>query len=468
MKSSRPEQCICEICNCGRHRCKVHPNRPVSDGPCTLSEYNNKYIQHPMQPVSSYKPAARPAAGDGPLSDQTTNRVDYVPHPLERPHFHQPDQYRQPEGSFEDTTMYKKDYTQKQGDRAQPIKREVKRGALGEFQGEPTYKHDYRQWELTKPDRGGPQNTWQPPRDPFGGIPTYQTDYVPYAVRPTASFKPNEAAKLSQAPLEDMTDYRQSYVPHPLERRQERERLGWSRPAVPFDGMSTFTRDYTAKGTAVRAPMKPDARPHASDAPFHDDTTHRVDYKPWELSRPFVHQSDTYVPPEGTIDDTTTYVKDYPAHPLVRQTYSKKPDRGLPSGPFDDATDYKDNYRQWQMGSRVRAGPNQQYQPNPAPFEGQSTTSSHYVPHPLDLRRSFKPTQGAARGEEPFDGTTLYRMEYVPKHTEPCPAAFLETNSSRFRYQGNDERGHQVYVPKDLSVGTTVTDLSNGRVVSVN
>uniref|UniRef100_A0A1I8FED1 Stabilizer of axonemal microtubules 2 n=1 Tax=Macrostomum lignano TaxID=282301 RepID=A0A1I8FED1_9PLAT len=373
----------------------------------------------PMQPpcpVTNRRPPGRRRDGRA-VGDQTTQPGGTsVPHPLERPHFStRPDSVQTgPEGCIRDTTkLQERTSTQKQGD-GRPANQSGRVKARRGLQF---------QWELTKPDRGGPQNTWQPPRDPFGGIrPTRPTMY-PTPSGPTASFKPNEAAKLSQAPLEDMTDYRQSYVPHPLERRQERERLGWSRPAVPFDGMSTFTRGTT--------------RPRAPP--------------------PFVHQSDTYVPPEGTIDDTTTYGKDYPAHPLVRQTYSKKPDRGLPSGPFDDATDYKDNYRQWQMGSRVRAGPNQQYQPNPAPFEGQSTTSSHYVPHPLDLRRSFKPTQGAARGEEPFDGTTLYR---TCRSTRSRAGGLLETNSSRFRYQGNDERGHQVYVPKDLSVGTTVTDLS--------
>ena len=59
-----------------RHRCPHHPQSVINkaSGPCTLSEYANKYITHPIEMRKSMKPDHKPAATDGNLSDKTTHR----------------------------------------------------------------------------------------------------------------------------------------------------------------------------------------------------------------------------------------------------------------------------------------------------------------------------------------------------------------------------------------------------------
>ena len=44
---------------------------------------------------------------------------------------------------------------------------------------------------------------------------------------------------------------------------------------------------------------------------------HRVDYIPHPLEKPFVHQGEQYVPPEGQIDSLTTHKRDYTRELLV-------------------------------------------------------------------------------------------------------------------------------------------------------
>ncbi|PAA70345.1 hypothetical protein BOX15_Mlig005683g1 [Macrostomum lignano] len=481
---SRNEQCICKLCNCGRHKCKLHPNRPASNRtgrPCGYTEYAQKYAPHPPQPMqTSCKPANKPIRnGNDPMTDETTNRVDFVPHPLERPRLHQHEPYRPASGTIDATTVYQREYTEKRGERAAAVKREPRRANAGEFQGEPTYARDYRKWELPERFSGqGRPSQWEPSRESFGGVPTYQTDFVAHSdARPPASCKPAEAAKTSQSPLEDVTDYRQSYVPHQLERRRAKEVQDRQKPAVPFEGVTTFARDYTPKAGGSRTLVKPSAQAYASNAPFEEDTTHKLDYKAWELSRPFVHKNEPYAPPEGAIEGTTSYVRDYPAHPAREKVgYLKREPRGRPSGPFEGSTVYKENYRQWELSGRVQAGPNRQYQPNQAPFEGQSTTAAHFVPHQLEAKRNFKPASDAAKNDEPFDGTTLYRTEFVPKQPEPCPAmqllAGVGESTAGYKFQGHDEKGHQIYAPRGASAAgadatTTVKDLKSGQLVSV-
>lgn len=40
-------------------------------------------------------------------------RVDFIKHPLEKPHVHQAEDYRPPEGDFEGLTNYRKDFDRK-------------------------------------------------------------------------------------------------------------------------------------------------------------------------------------------------------------------------------------------------------------------------------------------------------------------------------------------------------------------
>lgn len=37
----------------------------------------------------------------------------------------------------------------------------------------------------------------------------------------------------------------------------------------------------------------------ASTAPFEEETTHKVDYQKWSAGRPFVHEPEAWVKPEG-------------------------------------------------------------------------------------------------------------------------------------------------------------------------
>lgn len=415
-----------------------------------------------MSPVQSCKPAAQAVKSDGPISDKTTHRLDFVPHPLEKPHVHQHASYKQPEGDIDATTMYQKDYTEKRGLPVKPIRREMKRASLGKFEGEPTYRADYRQWEMPRFERHGTSLSWCPPKEAFEGLPTYTSDYPAHRVAPPAPFKPDARAAQSSAPFDGQTDYRQSYVPHPLEVKRAKEKAMWNRPAVPFEGLSTFTRDYTPKEGGKMASCKPLAEAFRSDGPLASDTTNRLDFKPWAISKPFHHEHAPYQRPEGDFDFGTTYHKDYPQHAMIREAKTRPASRTRDPGPFEGTTNYTEAYRVWQVAPRKSAGPNQDYQGPCVPFEGQSTHQAHFVPHQMDLTRSFKPDARAAQSNQPFEDATMYRTEFVPKAVSPCPAAILDTKTSRFTYREQDQTGHKFYEP----LQTTLTDLRNGATIA--
>ncbi|XP_077863430.1 stabilizer of axonemal microtubules 1-like [Saccoglossus kowalevskii] len=70
-----PKRCICEICNCGRHRCPHRPQGTVTRGPCTISEYANKYKGYPFAgKPESFKPKQEMLQGGGAMDGVTTHK----------------------------------------------------------------------------------------------------------------------------------------------------------------------------------------------------------------------------------------------------------------------------------------------------------------------------------------------------------------------------------------------------------
>ncbi|XP_041370457.1 stabilizer of axonemal microtubules 2-like isoform X2 [Gigantopelta aegis] len=446
------KKCICEICTCGRHRC---PHRPYvqtgyNDRPCMLSEYKTTYREHCFQPVKSFKPVQDAVRGDVPLEDKTTNRVDYIAYPVVKPHLHQPDVYRTPDGEQDHLTSYVRDYPGKYATPAKAIKREGQHQVPSKFEGEPTYKSDYQKWTLDGRPKKHEQPAWMPPQDEFRGISTFTNDYKRYFCQPPRqSMKPKEAVKVSDSPFDSATGYRDAYIKHPLQAKFSKPQEVYRPSGIPLDGMTTFKKDYQGCPGNKADTCKPSTEAYRSDAPLEDLTTFRNDYRKWPMERPYARAADEYKKPEGDMDMKTTHniaYKQYPLQPHVARRPASATQR-LP-GAFDGVTNYSTDYQPWDLGGRPRPMMKPEYSPNLAPFEGMSTQKAHYIAHPrCQSLKSFKPDSNAIRSDAPFDDGTMYRMEYTPKYIGPCPAAILNTQASGYSYIETDPRGHKVYRP---------------------
>lgn len=133
--------------------------------------------------------------------------------------------------------------------------------------------------------------------------------------------------------------------------------------------------------------------------------------------------------------------------PMARTAAIKPAERRPVTANFDDTTTNREDFRKWPLAERAKHTMKSDFVPSEAPFEGISTVKAHYTPKPLDVPRSFKPDQGMPV-TGPFDGNTMYRTDYVPKESEPCPAAVLETTRSKYIYTNiQNEAGHKFYQP---------------------
>ncbi|KAF7262165.1 hypothetical protein EG68_00670 [Paragonimus skrjabini miyazakii] len=457
MVGSPVKLCICQICNCGRHRCPHNPKKTAVTGPCEISEYTNKYVAYSVKPVESCKPPHRGVQAEGKMASDTTHRNDFIPHPLSMQASCKKDAiYEPPTQLFDGMSTYNKEYTTKPICKTDPIKPSSKRNLSAKFVGEPTYRADYRQWEIEqrKPHVAA---AYTAPTEPFGGLATYTTDYTPHYVPPPQSCKPIHLYSGPDVPFGGISDYRDAYrKPNVTERtRPIVNKECTQRSGVPMEGVSTHMRDYDWKTGGPSASCKPIYKGIHSESPFQSDTTHRADFKQWPqgLSRvESIHHTGAYEPPKGCMDTDTTYMRDYHPHneSIKAQPAGPKYNRLTSLPPFEGTTDYRDSYRAWGVGPRVHGvGPGSSYYRSIMPFDGQSTSKQHYLPHwGCKPALSCKPHPRASDNQGEFDDATMYRLEYTPKSIEPCPTLLLNTERSSYTYAQQNEQGHLLYYKK--------------------
>ncbi|XP_077865250.1 stabilizer of axonemal microtubules 2-like [Saccoglossus kowalevskii] len=373
-------------------------------------------------------------------------RKDFIPYPFEKPFVHQGEEYNPVPGNMDLLTSYTKDYPEKRGDRAKSLKHfQTRKVPLDPFEADPTYKTDYRKWDLPARDLAKGSHVYRPPTAPFEGQSTFQRDFQPKQIPMTQSMKPHELAQQSDTPFDDRTSHRLAYIPHPQQARYVRTPDRYKLNPNRFDGLTTHKRDFTEKQAPKPDSFKPSQNPMHSDQPFDDATTFKRDYKPHEVSAPYVHVPDEWSRPKGEIDTLTTFRRDYPAHQVHPARAAKPPARGkVDAGPFDDRTNYKTDFRPWDARPEMRGDPSRRPYEHPSvPFEGMSNYQAHYIPKATRPMRSFAPDRGAQISNTPFDDRTMYNSEYVPRESEPCPAGNL--SQSGFKFKEYDARGHQLY-----------------------
>ena len=306
------------------------------------------------------------------------------------------------------------------------------------------FQADYRQWDLTKTQPIKRDGSYMPSEAQFAGESTYVYDYKKHNQSPVKPIRPDQAP-VSSGNFDDRTGYRDDYIKHNLPEKYNRPRDEYQANKIPLDGLTTMRRDFTAKDAEKMRSFKPEGGGYRSDAPFNDDTTHKQDYKRWEVQAPHAKRDQEWHPPLGEMDMTTNYSNEYTKKPVERVAAVRPEQRTKLDAKFDGNTTYHEDFRKWPGDKRELIRADNGYHPSGVPFDGQSTYKGHYIPLEGGPAASFKPDGLAYRSGAPFDGNTMYRSEYTHKEIEPCPAGQLDTHRSDFVFAAEDDKGHKYY-----------------------
>lgn len=457
-------KCVCELCNCGRHRC---PHQPTglfekSKQPCSVTEYAEKYPEYEgVHPRQSMKPKQEYKAGRDLMEGTTTFKSDYIPFEVTRRPGRVQEEYKPGSGHIDLGTTYKMDYNPYKVQAfvaARPKERLHATGA--KLDTMPTYKDDFRAWEFSKREPTKPEPSYRPSSSKFANLTTFQNDFAPKGLVPRESFKPPNMARLSDAPFDSLTSHRISYIPHQLGAKFVKPKEDYKPSDQPFEDLTIHRCDFQGLPGELSKSCKPDFSKVTSDARFDGSTEFRDRFQQWPVTLPKVHKLPEYVTPEGHMDLSTTSNMDYVGH-KVQPFIPKRPiSRGRRSSvPFQGNTTMKEDFRKWEVRKQEMIKNKEEMGIPTGKFDGLSTFQAHYIPHQLNPIQSFKPQNVVTRSLAPFYDGTMYRTEYTSKKPDLCPASFQEPPG--YVFDDVDHRGHK-YFRKMLTPLGSKSILTNG------
>ncbi|OAF67366.1 hypothetical protein A3Q56_04902 [Intoshia linei] len=422
--------CICQICECGRHRCPQHPEtyQNQTRGICNITEYNSVYDGKYGPPRSGFKPITKFESSNRAMADETTHRYDYVPHKVERHHETHKEMYNPPKGLHNHVTSYLKDYTKKAISQNALVKPKNNQTLEpGRFQGQPTYTDDYRKWDLVKTMSTKKNEKYVPPNIPINNLTNYNSHYVPFNnIAQTKMIKPTQSSmKIDGLPMESLTGYREEYIRRSLPGKILKKHVKFEGCKEPFVGMTNYVMDYAPIGITEKIKScKPVGEYHCNNVKLDDNTTHKLDYRKWPIEKRIqCHKVEaSNLNPTGGIDWTTTSGRDFVPKSISKNRLVKNSNKGTlvstNCAKFSDSTSYNNDYIKWANDeNRIIAGPHDVYVVPTIPFSKNTRYQTDFVPKKIELTVGYSSNNkatGTFNQNEKFSNLTGYRNDYTP------------------------------------------------------
>lgn len=207
-----------------------------------------------------------------------------------------------------------------------------------------------------------------------------------------------------------LVDYRK----WPIERHLVKAGDQWVPPSQPFEGQSTFTRDYRKYNEPPRKSMKPAEAAQLSGAPFDGTTGYRDDYVRHPFQAREQKEKELYKVPNVPFDGLTTFNRDYTKKDAPKTESCKPISEAFQSdAPLDDLTTFKNDYRKWN-GERPYVHHHDPYMKPEGEMDHNTTHRLQYKPHPIQKVALMKPGEGRVMIPGEFEGLTNYKCDYKP------------------------------------------------------
>jgi len=215
-------------------------------------------------------------------------------------------------------------------------------------------------------------------------ISTHNAHYIKYDLEARPPAAPRQKA-LVPLPFEGESRYATDYIKHPLESRDpvKPHDSAWDHGCPrAFTGKSTYNAHYPWHDPQQAPAVGPKVDITQPSAPFDGTTSYTRDY----IRHPLAGKTAPPVQPRqvssGPFDGTTTYTKDYHKHPVLDKTPRVDHGQGYQpdTGPFQGTTEYTREYLKHAMETRhlvhiepeLRRDGLRQKRPKSAPFNNKS------------------------------------------------------------------------------------------------
>ena len=402
------------------------------------------------------KPAQRQLARDDPMSCSTTNRMDYITHPITPHPPRPPTMYKRPEGLMSSHSEYRKEYPMKTPEPTKPIvpPSSQLRAANMPFDAKSTQMTDFIKLEWTPTKSYAEKRVYEPPAEAFDGISTIKSDYTGTPAQPAKSLRPAQEAQLSREPFNGTTLYRNCYQTFPIPKRFQRQKEVYQPSEAPLESLTTFSKDFPGhRGVTPRPALRPPKPSKSAHIPLETLTVNRQSFCQWELPPRISRPPTVYEPPKEKLEAMTTFKNDFAGRPATSQTSSFKPKLQYKkqSTPFEEKSVQKQDYPIWEgVERRLPIIHEKPYAPPEDKFIGLSTVSTdfkgRYTPPATSSRPPLKPYSKDTK----FEAQTMYQDSYSQGGFKPdfITGDPKQPDIPGYVYSHEDPKtGHKFYLP---------------------
>ncbi|CAH8552040.1 unnamed protein product [Schistosoma turkestanicum] len=292
-------------------------------------------------------------------------------------------------------------------------------------------------------------------------ISEYNTQFIPRELVPVKSCKPPHRGVAGEGPMASDTTMRLDYVPHPLSMTPSaKKEPNLKSGQGTFDGLTTYTKEYTGKPGQLVVPIKPVVR-KGSTAKFGGESTFTAHYRPWVMEKHELApgRPASLVTPNVPFSGTSTYTSHYVGH-NEKPPASCKPRRRFPDNqtPFSDSTNYRDAYRTLDLTERTRPIKHPDHAGKPtAPIESDTTQKRDYYWKTITRSASCKPEYMGIQCKEPFPKDTTQRTDYKSwGQTEKRGPIIPMTSLTSQGKISSDTTYNKYYVPFEAQKSQTI------------
>ncbi|CAD6186299.1 unnamed protein product [Caenorhabditis auriculariae] len=447
------EKCICQICQCGQHKCEhVDADFAIAGG---IGESKSEYAsQYPAKYASRAKTVnAAPANVTSDAFDATTtNRTDFNLKQSSRPLPYRREDELLQSGEFHSSTTNRADYQPKAIIRDQP----VRLNSAGLPGGEPATQQYLQQ-------------------DSFNGTTTNKADFNRKMGERQGAIRPSTQQQLRLDPFSSTTTNKSDFnLKEAVPREQVRpDAQPYFQRTDPFQNSTTNKDDY-------------DQKESSPSGEFFDATTQRTDFNLKQGGRQnVVRPIQSNLLSDGPFSGTTTNKADFEAKEYLRNPAIRREASSLPSGEFFDTTTNRVDFNH-KTGSRPQAvRPLSSSLLLDGNFAQSTTTHDDFIAKPATKTISVKPANVSFMSDEPFDATSTYhdgfgrkygerpeiarphdewlnasgeflgqstqRSDFTQKHVNICPAEKVLTRRDRSYKFHHSINGHKVAAAHSVS-----------------
>ena len=397
-----------------------------------LTNYRKDYMEKKVLPRKSCKPDSNIIQSGVPMNDNSTHRHDYQRWPCTKVKAFHPDNNLAPCGDMDLLSTHRVQFTEKPIAVRTSCKPLPNRGSLPKFDTSTESRDSYNKKEMGPVLRPTMKGEFVPSTVPLEDLTNYRMNYVGRNQPVRSSMKPCDTDwSGDHPPMDSETEHRHQYIKQKIAERFQRKKDAWVPNMTKLDDLTNYRKDYMEKKVLPRKSCKPDSNVLQSGVPMNDTSTHRHDYQRWPCTKVQAFHPDNNLVPCGDMDLLSTNRVQFTEKPIAVRTSCKPlPNRGsLPK--FDTSTESRDSYNKKEMGPVLRPTMKGEFIPSTVPLEDLTNYRMNYVVQNQPVRSSMKPCEIDWNGDEPMEGKTCYRHDYIPMAIPP------RINKERDKYTPN-------------------------------